>query len=53
MNLPHILEQHRLWRRGEGGSRANLSGAHLSGAYLRGADLSGAVIRGLVKGSVS
>ena len=32
MNLPHILEQHRLWRRGEGGSRANLSGANLSGA---------------------
>jgi hypothetical protein len=41
-NLPHILAEHRKWLRGEGGSRADLSGAELSGAYLSGAYLSGA-----------
>jgi hypothetical protein len=46
MNLPEILEKHRLWVEGkEGGVKADLSGANLSGAnlsyaYLSGADLS-------------
>ena len=40
--LKNSLEQHLLWRRGNGGSRANLSGADLSDADLRGA-------KGLVK----
>ena len=41
-NLPHILAEHRKWLRGEGGSRADLSGAELSRADLSGANLSGA-----------
>ncbi len=32
--LKEILEEHRKWRLGEGGSRANLAGANLDGAYL-------------------
>jgi uncharacterized protein YjbI with pentapeptide repeats len=43
MNLPEILEKHKLWLEGkEGGVRANLSDADLSGAYLSGAYLSDA-----------
>ena len=46
-----VIEAHRLWMAGEGGSRADLSGADLSGAdlryaNLRYADLSGANLRG-------
>ena len=44
--LRTIIDQHGLWLRGEGGSRANLSGANLSGANLYGADLSGANLSG-------
>lgn len=50
-----VIEAHRLWMAGEGGSRADLSGANLSGAFLGGAflgyanlryaDLSGADLR--------
>ena len=47
MDLKKILDEHLLWLNGEGGSRANLSGADLRGANLcdadlRDADLSGA-----------
>ena len=51
-----VIEAHRLWMAGEGGSRADLSGAFLSGAFLGGAflgyanlryaDLSGAFLSG-------
>ncbi len=46
-----VIEAHRLWMAGEGGSRADLSGADLRGAdlsdaNLRGADLSYANLRG-------
>jgi hypothetical protein len=49
--LTAILADHRQWRSGVGGCRANLSGANLSGANLReanlrGANLSGAYLRG-------
>ena len=37
--LKEILEQHKLWLDGKGGSRANLSGADLTGANLTDADL--------------
>ena len=37
-----VLAEHLKWLRGEGGKRANLSGADLSGANLYSADLSGA-----------
>ncbi len=40
--LNEILEAHKMWLNGEGGSRANLSGADLSCANLSGANLSGA-----------
>ena len=46
MDLKKILDEHLLWLNGEGGSRADLSGADLSGANLFGADLSGADLRG-------
>lgn len=51
MDLKKILDEHLLWLNGEGGSRADLSGANLSGAdlsfaNLRGADLSGANLFG-------
>jgi len=39
--LKEILEEHRKWVRGDGGSRADLSGVDLSGADLSGVDLSG------------
>jgi uncharacterized protein YjbI with pentapeptide repeats len=41
-NLPHILEEHRKWRLGDGGARANLAGANLADANLARADLAGA-----------
>jgi hypothetical protein len=41
-NLPHILAEHRKWRLGEGGARANLAGADLAYADLAGANLAGA-----------
>lgn len=54
--LSEILEQHRLWIAGQGGSRANLlcanlrsanlASASLSGANLASADLSGADLPG-------
>ena len=40
--LDAILDAHGKWLRGDGGARADLSGADLSGADLSGADLSGA-----------
>ena len=48
--LAQTLADHASWLRGEGGARANLSGADLrgadlSGANLRGANLSGADLR--------
>ena len=46
MDLKKILDEHLLWLNGEGGSRADLSGANLRDADLRGADLSGANLRG-------
>ena len=44
--LRTIIDQHGLWLRGEGGSRANLYGADLSRANLYGADLSRANLYG-------
>ena len=45
--LKDILEKHKIWLKGgEGGSRANLSGANLRGANLSSADLSRANLRG-------
>jgi uncharacterized protein YjbI with pentapeptide repeats len=41
-NLPHILAEHRKWRFGEGGARANLADANLADANLAGAYLAGA-----------
>ena len=46
-NLNKILEKHKLWTRGMGGaradlSRANLRGANMSVANMSGADMSGA-----------
>ena len=52
LELKEILEKHNKWlNNGEGGERANLSGANLSGANLSGAnlrwaDLSGANLSG-------
>ena len=39
--LAEILAEHRKWRLGDGGKRADLRGANLSGVYLSGANLSG------------
>jgi hypothetical protein len=44
--MKQILSEHAKWIRGEGGVRADLSGADLSGANLSGADLSGANLSG-------
>ena len=61
--LKEILEQHRLWLAGKGGSRANLKGAFLYDANLKdanlkdanlptvnfsGADLTGAYLKGAI-----
>ena len=48
--LKEILDQHKLWIDGKGGSRADLTGANLYGAdlyraILNGADLRGAILR--------
>jgi len=45
-NLPQILEEHRKWRVGEGGARANLADADLAGANLADANLAGAYLAG-------
>jgi len=42
--LAAVLAEHKLWREGSGGERANLSHARFIDADLRGADLSGANI---------
>ena len=42
--LRSILEAHARWIQGQGGGRADLSGADLSGANLSGADLSSAYL---------
>ena len=44
LDIPHILEEHRKWRDGNGGARANLAGANLAGANLAGAYLAGAYL---------
>ena len=46
--LKQVLEDHKAWVLGEGGKRADLSGAVLSGADLGGADLRGTVLHGAV-----
>ena len=45
-DLPAILADHAKWLVGDGGTRANLSGANLSRANLLDADLSGADLSG-------
>jgi len=45
-DLQKILEEHQKWARGEGGNRANLSGANLREANLREADLREANLSG-------
>ena len=42
--LKTILDNHGKWWRGDGGERANLTGAYLSGAYLSGVNLTGATM---------
>lgn len=44
--LRHILDQHTLWIRSEGGKRANLTRANLTGANLYRANLTGADLTG-------
>ena len=44
--LREILTAHQVWQGGNGGARADLSGANLSGANLYRADLSGANLYG-------
>ncbi len=46
MDLATVLKDHLVWLTGEGGCRANLSGANLSWADLEGADLHEANLRG-------
>ena len=46
MDLKKILDEHLLWLNGEGGSRADLSGANLRDADLFGANLRGANLFG-------
>lgn len=46
MDLKKILDEHLLWLNGEGGSRADLSGANLRDADLSGANLSNANLSG-------
>ena len=40
--LRTILDEHRKWRKGDGGARANLTDANPAGANLAGANLTGA-----------
>lgn len=44
--LSTVLADHVKWLRGEGGARADLSGARLAGANLNGARLTGADLEG-------
>jgi uncharacterized protein YjbI with pentapeptide repeats len=44
--LKKILDQHKLWLDGKGGSCADLKGANLCGANLTGANLTGAYLYG-------
>ena len=44
-NLQEVLSAHLKWINGDGGKRADLSGANLSDANLRGANLRGADLR--------
>jgi len=44
--IKHTIENHRLWLVGEGGCRADLSGADLRSADLRSADLRSANLSG-------
>ena len=44
--LKVVLDNHVKWLNGNGGNRADLSGANLRGANLRGANLHGANLRG-------
>ena len=44
--LNDILENHKLWLSGNGGTPADLRDANLTGANLTGADLTGANLRG-------
>ena len=46
MDISKILNEHKLWLEGKGGSRANLIEANLRGADLRYADLRGVDLRG-------
>ena len=46
MDIKKILSEHSKWINGDGGERANLSGANLSGANLRWANLSWADLSG-------
>ncbi len=39
MNLDSVIQSHKLWNEGEGGERADLSGANLCGANLSSANL--------------
>jgi len=45
-NLPRILEEHRKWRMGEGGARANLANANLANANLANANIARANLAG-------
>ena len=44
--LKKVLDDHRKWAKGDGGSRADLRRANLRGAYLQRADLQEANLRG-------
>ena len=46
LDLQKVLESHAAWLRGEGGERANLTGANLRGANLTDADLRRANLTG-------
>ena len=47
LDLPRIIDEHRMFLEGNGGKRADLFGADLHGAYLRRADLFGADLSGV------
>ena len=46
LDLPRIIDEHRMFLEGNGGKRANLRDADLLGADLRGANLLGANLHG-------